>query len=98
MGEAAGLPKIAMSVNVSALQFRSKGLLKSITAILDETGLAPEALNIEVTECGKRPEFPSGMTSGFRATMSSWLMSKKRERVAAFAGSERFLRSGGLRN
>jgi EAL domain-containing protein (putative c-di-GMP-specific phosphodiesterase class I) len=41
-----------MSVNVSALQFRSKGLLKSITAILDETGLAPEALNIEVTECG----------------------------------------------
>jgi hypothetical protein len=53
---------------------------------------------IEILLFGKRPEFPSGMTSGFRATMSSWLMSKKRERVAAFAGSERFLRSGGLRS
>jgi EAL domain-containing protein (putative c-di-GMP-specific phosphodiesterase class I) len=46
----AGLPKIAMSVNVSALQFRSEDFLKSVTAILDETGLALESLNIEVTE------------------------------------------------
>jgi EAL domain-containing protein (putative c-di-GMP-specific phosphodiesterase class I) len=46
----AGLPKIAMSVNVSALQFRSEDFLKSVTAILDETGLALESLTIEVTE------------------------------------------------
>ena len=48
----AGLRPIVMSVNVSALQFRSGEFLKSVFAILDETGLAPEFLGIEVTETG----------------------------------------------
>ena len=39
-----------MSVNVSALQFRSESFLASIIRTLEETGLSPEALNIEVTE------------------------------------------------
>jgi EAL domain-containing protein (putative c-di-GMP-specific phosphodiesterase class I) len=39
-----------MSVNVSALQFRSESFLASITRTLEETGLNPESLNIEVTE------------------------------------------------
>ena len=46
----AGLRSITMSVNVSALQFRSESFLASITRTLKETGLNPGSLNIEVTE------------------------------------------------
>jgi diguanylate cyclase (GGDEF)-like protein/PAS domain S-box-containing protein len=46
----AGLRPIMISVNVSALQFRSEGFLDSLTAILKETGLRPESLILEVTE------------------------------------------------
>jgi hypothetical protein len=41
---------------------------------------------MEMLMKGKRPEFPSGMTFGMRATMSSWLMSKKRERGCSVPG------------
>ena len=44
---------------------------------------------------GKRPEFPSGMTSGLRTTMSSWLMSWKREVCIVLADTERYRRSVG---
>jgi len=53
---------------------------------------------ITVREEGKRPDLPSGLTSVLRTTMSSWLMDWKWGLVAAHAGSERFLISGGLRN
>ncbi len=46
----ARLPTITMSVNVSARQFRSERFLESLSAILDETGLSPEYLDIEMTE------------------------------------------------
>jgi diguanylate cyclase (GGDEF)-like protein/PAS domain S-box-containing protein len=46
----AGLRPITMSVNVSALQFRSEGFLEGMIAILDETGMDPKFLDIEVTE------------------------------------------------
>ena len=46
----AGLPAITLSVNVSALQFRSEGFLETLTKILDETGMNPKSLDIEVTE------------------------------------------------
>jgi diguanylate cyclase (GGDEF)-like protein len=46
----AGLRSITMSVNVSALQFRSESFLAGITRTLEETGLSPGFLNIEVTE------------------------------------------------
>jgi diguanylate cyclase (GGDEF)-like protein/PAS domain S-box-containing protein len=46
----AGLRPITISVNVSALQFRSDGFLDSLTTILEETGLNPESLDIEITE------------------------------------------------
>jgi EAL domain-containing protein (putative c-di-GMP-specific phosphodiesterase class I) len=45
-----GLSPITISVNVSALQFRSEGFLDSLTTILKETGLNPESLDIEITE------------------------------------------------
>jgi len=46
----AGLRPIKISVNVSAIQFRSEGFLDGLTAILKETGLPPDSLDIEVTE------------------------------------------------
>jgi hypothetical protein len=47
---------------------------------------------------GKRPEFPSGMTSGLRTRMLSWVMSRKWELDVGLAVGERCRRSAGLRN
>jgi diguanylate cyclase (GGDEF)-like protein len=46
----AGLPAMTMSVNVSAVQFRNEKFLENLTAILDETGLDPKRLELELTE------------------------------------------------
>ncbi len=49
--EAAGWPRgIKVAVNLSAVQFKKPGLVASITGILGETGLAPQRLELEVTE------------------------------------------------
>jgi diguanylate cyclase (GGDEF)-like protein/PAS domain S-box-containing protein len=45
-----GLPPTPVSVNFSAFEFRSKGFIKSIRAILDETHLNPRYLEVELTE------------------------------------------------
>lgn len=45
-----GLPKIPVAVNISPRQFRHDDLVESIAAILEETRLAPEYLELEVTE------------------------------------------------
>lgn len=47
---AEGLPPLRVAVNLSARQFREKQLFKTITAILEETGLPPELLELELTE------------------------------------------------
>ena len=46
----AGLPPITVSVNVSARQFEEKRLVERIAGALADSGLAPEALELEVTE------------------------------------------------
>lgn len=46
----AGLPKIGVSVNLSARQFRQKDLAALIAQVLNETGLDAEYLNLELTE------------------------------------------------
>jgi diguanylate cyclase (GGDEF)-like protein/PAS domain S-box-containing protein len=46
----AGLPKIAMAVNVSAMEFRDENFLKNLFAVLSETGLDPRFLELELTE------------------------------------------------
>lgn len=46
----AGLRKICVSVNLSARQFRQKDLAAMIVQALEETGLPPEYLNLELTE------------------------------------------------
>jgi diguanylate cyclase (GGDEF)-like protein/PAS domain S-box-containing protein len=46
----AGLPVVSMAVNVSALEFRQEAFPDRIFAVLDETGLDPSALELELTE------------------------------------------------
>jgi diguanylate cyclase (GGDEF)-like protein/PAS domain S-box-containing protein len=45
-----GLPPIVMSVNLSPRQFKDANLLKDIVAVLEESGMAPELLELEITE------------------------------------------------
>ncbi|WP_044879528.1 putative bifunctional diguanylate cyclase/phosphodiesterase [Paenibacillus sp. IHBB 10380] len=45
-----GLPKIPVSVNLSAKQFYRTGLLENIRTILEETGLNARYINLEITE------------------------------------------------
>jgi diguanylate cyclase (GGDEF)-like protein/PAS domain S-box-containing protein len=46
----AGLPPIPVSVNISAVEFRSSGFLTNIIDVLKETRLDPRYLEIELTE------------------------------------------------
>ena len=49
--EAAGWPEaLAVSVNLSAAQFRSDDLLATVAAALDDSGLPPQRLELEITE------------------------------------------------
>jgi diguanylate cyclase (GGDEF)-like protein/PAS domain S-box-containing protein len=45
-----GLPRIAVSVNLSSRQFRQDSLANTIKAVLDETGFDPRLLELELTE------------------------------------------------
>ena len=48
--EEAGLKTESIAVNISALEFRSKGFVESVRNTLNETGLAPNMLQLEITE------------------------------------------------
>jgi diguanylate cyclase (GGDEF)-like protein/PAS domain S-box-containing protein len=41
---------IQVAVNVSSIQFRRRGFVEEVSAILEQTGLPPELLQIELTE------------------------------------------------
>ncbi len=45
-----GLSAVPVAVNVSAVQFRQEGFRELIRRVLQETGLAPEYLQLELTE------------------------------------------------
>jgi len=64
----AGLSPLTISVNVSALQIRSDNFLANLLAVLDETGLNPGSLNIEMTESGlmERAKFGSAILTSLR--------------------------------
>ncbi len=47
-----GLPPVRVSVNLSPYQFRQTTIVETIRAILEETGLSPEWLELEITESG----------------------------------------------
>jgi EAL domain-containing protein (putative c-di-GMP-specific phosphodiesterase class I) len=46
----AGLPQITMAVNVSGNEFRDKNFPASVLTILENTGLNPRSLELELTE------------------------------------------------
>lgn len=46
----AGLPPVRIAVNLSAIQFQQADLVQTVRKILQETGLAPEYLELEITE------------------------------------------------
>jgi diguanylate cyclase (GGDEF)-like protein/PAS domain S-box-containing protein len=46
----AGLPPLVVAVNLSAVQFRDPKLPERVKAILDESGLPPACLDLELTE------------------------------------------------
>ncbi|MBD9590386.1 EAL domain-containing protein [Pseudomonas sp. PDM03] len=48
--QAEGLPKICMSVNMSAIDFRQRDFVDSIGLTLEQTGLEPALLELEITE------------------------------------------------
>ena len=54
---------IQVAVNVSSIQFRRKGFVEEVCAILEQTGLKPELLQIELTE--------SVMLSGANSTAAT---------------------------
>jgi diguanylate cyclase (GGDEF)-like protein/PAS domain S-box-containing protein len=45
-----GLPAVSVAVNVSAIQFRQEDFCQLIRGVLEETGLAPQYLELELTE------------------------------------------------
>nr|WP_314642222.1 EAL domain-containing protein [uncultured Pseudomonas sp.] len=48
--QAEGLPRLCMSVNVSAIDFRQRGFVEGIEQVLKQTGLDPSLLELEITE------------------------------------------------
>jgi len=46
----AGLPPLRVAANLSARQFRQRGLADMVSRTLNDSGLAPELLELEVTE------------------------------------------------
>ena len=46
----AGLPPMPMAVNISAIEFRSDAFVETIRAVLKETRLDPQCLELELTE------------------------------------------------
>ena len=42
--------KLALAVNISSAQLRQASLVREVTEVLEETGLAPERLTLEITE------------------------------------------------
>ena len=48
--QCAGLPQIPVAVNLSSVEFRDKHFLENLRATLNETGLEPRHLELELTE------------------------------------------------
>ncbi len=45
-----GLPPLRLAVNLSPIQFREEGIVDLVKSMLERTGIAPETLEIELTE------------------------------------------------
>ncbi len=47
---AAGLPPLRIAINISTVELRDKGFVESVGAVLEENGLVPRDLELELTE------------------------------------------------
>ncbi len=65
----AGLTLATIAVNISAIEFRDEHFLEGVFAILDDTGLDPESLEVELTETVlmKRPDSTEAILKTLRA-------------------------------
>ena len=65
----AGLPAATMAVNISAVEFASERFLEGVFATLEETGLDPRLLELELTESVlmKRAESTEAILKALRA-------------------------------
>ncbi len=63
-----GLPGIAMAVNVSPRQLRDDTLAETVASVLDETGLDPRCLELELTESSvmEEPERMFGLLQSIK--------------------------------
>jgi diguanylate cyclase (GGDEF)-like protein/PAS domain S-box-containing protein len=64
-----GLPAMRMAINVSARQFHDPALVSMVAQVLSEHGLAPEQLELEITESMsmRDPEESCRILAGFKA-------------------------------
>ena len=58
-----GYPDLCVAVNLSTLQFSQKDLLMQIGRILDETGIAPRHLDLEITEATVMDDIAAAATT-----------------------------------
>jgi EAL domain-containing protein (putative c-di-GMP-specific phosphodiesterase class I) len=65
----AGLPPIRIAVNLSARQFAQKNLLADVARIMEQSGIAPDSLEFEITESlvMQNPEHATQMLYKLRA-------------------------------
>jgi EAL domain-containing protein (putative c-di-GMP-specific phosphodiesterase class I) len=65
----AGLPQASIAVNISAIEFRSENFLEGVLSVLQETGLNPRSLELELTESVlmKHPESTESILKALRA-------------------------------
>jgi len=65
----AGLPLGSIGVNISAVEFQNENFLEGVFAILNDTGLNPSLLELELTESVlmKRPESTASVLQALRA-------------------------------
>ncbi len=52
-----GLPTLRMAVNISAVQLQQRGLLEAVKAALEESNIAPQLLQLEITESAAMQNF-----------------------------------------
>jgi EAL domain-containing protein (putative c-di-GMP-specific phosphodiesterase class I) len=66
----AGLPRMTVAVNVSAMQLMHESFVADLFAILDETGLDPKYLGLELTESAlmKNADLAASILSTLRET------------------------------
>jgi EAL domain-containing protein (putative c-di-GMP-specific phosphodiesterase class I) len=66
----AGLPLVSMAVNISAVEFRNERFLEGVFTALQDTGLEPRSLELELTESVlmKRAESTESILKALRAS------------------------------